>query len=1275
MKKVVLSLLTIISAICMTFSLTACDISEIIGGSGDSECEHVFSDWERVEEPNCVSIGYGVRECEECGIEEQEFYSALGHNWGEGHVLQYPDCATKGLMLYSCQTCRTAKLDEFSIRPEDDPKHEISIIVLKEPTCTEDGLIHYVCEKCDMIMMVETPQKLGHNFVDKMCSVCHLHLYTITVEYKFEDGSLASDNVTVDVVENDNYSISVPEIEGYIPSKTIISGKAESDVFMTVVYSPLEMQVVESINNIDLGNVEYNTEFNNLAMPSTVIGITDDGAEVELTVIWDANSYSKTTYGAQQIVGVVVGKYGYVLDCSNVVYANINVTENIIVEINEMDLGKLPLGTDYSGLGLPSTAGVTTQTGAVYYLPVSWNVYDYDSSIEGLHTIEGTINLESGFVLAEGLENKATITFELSARMYGTADIVFLIDTTGSMWDEIQNVKNNINRFAHILEDEGVSVRWALLEYRDITCDGMESTKIIYCGSSEWYIDVISYERAIAGLTVNGGGDREETVIDAIKAATYLETRTSAKTFHIVVTDADYKNENSYGVVGMNEMIGELTTKEIVSSVVTKTRYYDVYRTLTDSTGGILANIDGNFADELLKLCDLIAEEVIYGNVESIEIETMPEQTTYNSGDYFNGRGMVVKAHYETGRERIVTGYTVTPHGALQVSDTYVEINYRGKTANVNITVEENVNAVTGITLSETEIYLKEGQSYTIIAIIEPFDAQNKNVIWHTDNPNVATVIDGVVYAEGVGQTIITAVSADGGYYATATVIVEEVEVEAQAIYTNVGAIELELGQEFAIVATVLPSQTTNKTLYWEVANSSVATVNDGIVTAVGVGQTTVSVQTSNGIKALVHIVVKGVIEPEQIILTQQTATMEIGDVLEVVATVLPENARDKSVVWQSSNEEIVTVENGVITAINGGTATVTATTSNGISSQIVVSVIIYGQLTGRVYERTASTSTLLSGVTVTITNGTYTNSVITGSDGTYTFELLPYGTYQITATKTNYVTVTQDYSLSMAIAQNENIYLVIDSSTLPGYASGKALNSSTATGISGLTVYVRRGSSNVNGTVLQTITTSSDGSYTTEGLEAGNYTLQFVDQRTSVGGSKFGTDFINVVVIGGTTVYNQNISLVNVSGLNADSLRVVLTWGSSPSDLDSHLLIDSNSDGTQDYHVYYSSKTGGNATLDVDDTSSYGPETITIDVNDNATYKYYVYNYSGGSDSTLTNSSAKIKIYIGTATVAEYEFNVPTGSGRYWDVFTYNAKTGEFIFNNTIKTNTPTIS
>ena len=99
--------------------------------------------------------------------------------------------------------------------------------------------------------------------------------------------------------------------------------------------------------------------------------------------------------------------------------------------------------------------------------------------------------------------------------------------------------------------------------------------------------------------------------------------------------------------------------------------------------------------------------------------------------------------------------------------------------------------------------------------------------------------------------------------------------------------------------------------------------------------------------------------------------------------------------------------------------------------------------------------------------------------------------------------------------------------------------------------------------------------------------------------------------------------------------------------------------------HIYYSSKTGLNAALDVDDTSSYGPETITVSSIQDGTYRYYIYNFSGGN---ICGSGATVNIYFGASTSPAYTLYVPTtGSGRTWNVFTYDSVAGELTITNTI--------
>jgi hypothetical protein len=124
---------------------------------------------------------------------------------------------------------------------------------------------------------------------------------------------------------------------------------------------------------------------------------------------------------------------------------------------------------------------------------------------------------------------------------------------------------------------------------------------------------------------------------------------------------------------------------------------------------------------------------------------------------------------------------------------------------------------------------------------------------------------------------------------------------------------------------------------------------------------------------------------------------------------------------------------------------------------------------------------------------------------------------------------------------------------------------------------------------------------------------------------------------------------------LNEGEYAIVLTWGAYPSDLDSHLFTTS---GTDTDHIWFGDRYDEfNSYLDVDDTDSYGPETITIyDFNSTKYYKYCVVDYtncSGGNyrSMEMSNSMACVNVYSSEGLIATY--NVPTGNeGVIWEVF-----------------------
>jgi hypothetical protein len=124
----------------------------------------------------------------------------------------------------------------------------------------------------------------------------------------------------------------------------------------------------------------------------------------------------------------------------------------------------------------------------------------------------------------------------------------------------------------------------------------------------------------------------------------------------------------------------------------------------------------------------------------------------------------------------------------------------------------------------------------------------------------------------------------------------------------------------------------------------------------------------------------------------------------------------------------------------------------------------------------------------------------------------------------------------------------------------------------------------------------------------------------------------------------------------NLDGLRIVLNWGSRPEDLDSHIVYPNN-------HIYFENRMGDRSDLDVDDTDSYGPETITIeDKFDGQRYVYAVHDYTNRdfrSSDRLGKSRAQVMVYIGSTLIKTYYVD-PSQKGTLWVVFGVD-ENGEF--------------
>ena len=248
---------------------------------------------------------------------------------------------------------------------------------------------------------------------------------------------------------------------------------------------------------------------------------------------------------------------------------------------------------------------------------------------------------------------------------------------------------------------------------------------------------------------------------------------------------------------------------------------------------------------------------------------------------------------------------------------------------------------VSSITLDKQVAEVVRGETVTLIASVLPTDADNKEVIWSSSDETVATVQGGVVTTLKVGEAVITATTTDGtDLSASCTITVKPILVSSVTLDKQTA--EVLRGETVTLTATVLPTDADNTTLVWTSSDETVATVQDGVVTTLKVGEAVITATTTDGtdLSASCTITVKPILV-SSVTLDKQTAEVLRGESVTLTATVLPADADNTTLVWTSSDETVATVQDGVVTTLKAGEAVIIATTTDGtdLSASCTVTV------------------------------------------------------------------------------------------------------------------------------------------------------------------------------------------------------------------------------------------------------------------------------------------------------------------------------------------------
>lgn len=250
----------------------------------------------------------------------------------------------------------------------------------------------------------------------------------------------------------------------------------------------------------------------------------------------------------------------------------------------------------------------------------------------------------------------------------------------------------------------------------------------------------------------------------------------------------------------------------------------------------------------------------------------------------------------------------------------------------VEVTAAAPKVLVSKISLVPSSLSMLEGESQTLQATVEPYDASNREVTWSSTNSQVASVSGGRVTAVGEGSAVITCHATDGSNVsAQCNVTVKRIKVTSLKL--DKSTLSLDEGGSYTLQATISPNDATHKTLTWSSDATGVAEVSNGKVTAKYEGTATITCRTTDGsnLSATCKVTVTPV-QPTKVEIPS-LKSLFVGDSETLTATITPSNARTTLTWYCEPASGVITLKDGTITAVGEGTANVYCKTSNGITS------------------------------------------------------------------------------------------------------------------------------------------------------------------------------------------------------------------------------------------------------------------------------------------------------------------------------------------------------
>ncbi len=242
---------------------------------------------------------------------------------------------------------------------------------------------------------------------------------------------------------------------------------------------------------------------------------------------------------------------------------------------------------------------------------------------------------------------------------------------------------------------------------------------------------------------------------------------------------------------------------------------------------------------------------------------------------------------------------------------TYLVISNVGSTNNVKPTIRFNRGSVV----------LRIGDEEVLTPQVTNLD--NYELEWESSNSNVVFVNNGTIRGITKGNCTVKAKLKDYDIEASVIVIVKDIEIESIKLNKNV--LEFTVDDTDELTYEISPENATDREVIWELTNKELVDFQDGKITALKSGVLAIRARAYNGVNDVCKVIINDKVIPISTIKVEKTSyELNIGDTITINPTIEPDDATDKTLVWESSDEKIVTVKKGTIKAISSGKAKIT---------------------------------------------------------------------------------------------------------------------------------------------------------------------------------------------------------------------------------------------------------------------------------------------------------------------------------------------------------------